>query len=122
MIDFNQQVVTALKEVLPTYYELYTDGSISLPAITYQEYSNYDTAWSMETDFVGYSYIQFMVKVWANSKADIETYSLKADLAMRKIGFHRISAEEMSVDDQICKLMLFEALGKEVYEEPVEGD
>ena len=116
MIDYNKEVKEALDQVLPAYYELFADGSIQLPAITYQEYSNYDAAWSMETTGIGYSYIQFMVKVWANSKADAETYTLQADLEMRKLGFHRVSGDEMVVDDQICKLNLYEALAKEKYE------
>lgn len=117
MIDYNKEVKEALDKVLPAYYELFADGSIPLPAITYQEYSNYDAAWSMETTGIGYSYIQFMVKVWANSKADAETYALQADLAMRKLGFHRVSGDEMVVDNQICKLNLYEALAKEQYEQ-----
>ena len=117
MIDYNTEVVTALSTVLPTYYELFTDGSIALPAITYQEYSNYDAAWSPEVNFKGYSTIQFMVKVWANSKADIETYTLKADYKMRELGFHRVSSDEMAVDTQICKLNLYEALFTEEYEQ-----
>ena len=112
MIDATKEVIDKLEAILPTYYELFADGSTPKPCITVQEYSNNDTDYG---ETLGYSAIQYMVKVWADSKADSVTYALLIDPAMRELGFHRVSATELMADHQICKLLLYEALGKEDY-------
>jgi len=110
MIDVTKDIITALKTILPTYYEFFADGSTPKPCITVQEYTNDDDAYG---ETLGYSVIQYMVKVWADSKNDVQSYGLQIDPAMRQLGFHRVSATELMADHQICKLMLYEALGYE---------
>lgn len=114
MIDFNKELVSALETVLPTHYELALTKDTKTPCISYQERNNYD-AETGET--LGYSRISYTIKVWANSVADIQKYSLLVDKALRPLGFKRISANELS-DPQstiIQKIFTYEALGFENY-------
>ena len=40
MIDFNSKIVSALKTVLPTYYEMALTKGIKTPCISYMELNN----------------------------------------------------------------------------------
>ena len=40
MIDYNSQLVNALKTILPTYYELTLTEGTKTPCISYQERNN----------------------------------------------------------------------------------
>jgi len=40
MLDLKTEVVTALKTILPTYYEYFCNSDTALPCITYTEYMN----------------------------------------------------------------------------------
>ena len=118
MIDATKEIITALKTAtsLEVYYEFFADGSTPKPCVTVQEYSNSDDVYG---ETLGYSVVQYMVKVWGTSKSEIQSISLLIDPAMRELGFHRESATELMVDHQICKLMLYEAEGwEEYYPEP----
>ena len=112
MIDATKELITALKAAtnVEVYYEFFADGSVPKPCVTVQEYSNDDDIYG---ETLGYSTIQYMVKVWGTSKAEIQALGLLIDPAMRELGFHRESATELMVDHEICKLMLYEALGFE---------
>ena len=118
MIDATKEIITALKTAtnVEVYYEFFADGSTQKPCVTVQEYSNNDDVYG---ETLGYSTIQYMVKVWGDSKSEIQALGLLIDPAMRELGFHRESATELMVDHQICKLMLYEAEGwEEYYPEP----
>lgn len=119
MIDVTKNIITALKNVAPTYYEFFADGSTPKPCITVQEYSNNDDVYG---ETLGYSVLQYMIKVWSNSKEEVQSYALQVDPVMRQLGFHRTSGTELYADHQICKLMLYEALGHEVYDFPEEEE
>ena len=41
MIDYHSTLVTALKTILPTYYELALHSGIKTPCISYMETNNY---------------------------------------------------------------------------------
>lgn len=114
MIDYGKQIIEALSPILPIYYELFADGKTPKPCITYQEYNNSDTRYG---ETLGYSAVQFMIKIWANDLDEIATNSLLVDKAMRRLGFHRVSAQELTAGNQICKLLLYEGLGLEDYYE-----
>ena len=60
MLDVKPQLVSALNEILPTYYELIVDSSIKLPCITYLEMGNSD---DLTGDTLGYSNITMNVKI-----------------------------------------------------------
>jgi len=112
MIDYSTQIVTALSTILKTYYELSCNGNTPKPCITYCEHNNRDTSYG---ETIGYSELSYSIKIWALDKATIETKSLLIDKAMRTLGFHRISSYELTTDNQICKIMVYEAQAFENY-------
>lgn len=112
MVDFGKTIQATLEEILPCYYELFADGETPKPCITYQEYNNSDTRYG---ETLGYSAVQFMVKIWANDLDPMYDNALLVDKAMRRLGFHRVSATELTAGNQICKAMLYEGLGLENY-------
>lgn len=112
MIDYYKQVITAIKDILPTYHESFVSGAMKTPCFTVQEYGNRDTAYG---ETLGYSQIQFMVKTWADNMEDLETYATQADTALRQAGFFRANCNELLYDALICKLSVYEAQGFERY-------
>ena len=46
---------------------------------------------------------------------DIDYYSQEADSIMRTLGYKRGTTNELVVDNQICKIMNYTALGLEKY-------
>lgn len=108
MVDYNKELVSALETVLPTHYELALTSKNTVPCISYQERNNYV---SVNGDTLGYSYVSFTVKVWANNIADIMKYSLEVDKVLRPLGFKRTSANELYDHNStmIQKIMTYEA-------------
>lgn len=114
MIDYSKELVSALKTVLPTYYELALTSKNSIPCISYQERNNYDA----ETgDTIGYSRITYTVKVWGDDIEAIQDYSLKIDKVLRPLGFKRTSSNELHDvnSSRIQKILTYEALALEHY-------
>lgn len=115
MIDFHKNLVSALQAIgIPVSYEMALTRKTSVPCISYMETNNYTTA---AGDTLGYSYITYIVKVWANDVAAIQTYSLEVDKALRPLGFKRIASGELydNNSSMIQKIMTFEALASEKY-------
>lgn len=114
MIDYNAELVSALKTVLPTHYELALTSKTETPCISYQERNNYATE---SGDTLGYSRISFTVKVWANKTELIQKYAKEVDAVLRPIGFKRTSTNELHDvnSSMIQKIMTYEALGLEDY-------
>lgn len=112
MLDVHKNIESALKDILPTYYELICDSKTTKPCITYNEYMNNI---DIGSDVVGYSNVGFYIKIWANSIATIQQKAPLIDNAMRQLGYRRASSNELSVDGQIEKIMAYEAIGFEKY-------
>ena len=114
MIDYNKELVSALKTVLPTHHELALTSQNTVPCISYQERNNYV---SVNGDTRGYSIISFTVKVWANKIADIMKYAVEVDDVLRPLGFKRISTNELYDHNStmIQKIMTYECLALEEY-------
>lgn len=114
MIDYNKELVSALKTVLPTHHELALTSTNEVPCISYQERNNYV---QVSGNTRGYSRISFTVKVWAHSVADIMKYSLEVDKVLRPLGFKRISVNELYDinSTMIQKIMTYECLALEEY-------
>lgn len=114
MIDYNDELVSALKTVLPTHYELALTSKTKTPCISYQERNNYV---ERNGDTLGYSRVSFTVKVWANEVALIQKYAQEIDKVLRPIGFKRTSTNELHDvnSSMIQKIMTYEALGLEDY-------
>lgn len=114
MIDYSPNIVTALKTVLPTHYEMKVTSKTPVPCISYMEITNRDT---VTGDTIGYSDLVYQVKVWANDKATISKYMVEVDKVMRNLGFKRIGSGELQ-DKQstmIQKVLTYQGLGKEEF-------
>lgn len=114
MIDYDKQLVAALKKVLPTYHELVLTSKTKTPCISYQEDNNYD---DLTGDTLGYSRVSYIVKVWSTEIAEIKKYAQMIDLVLRPLGFKRTSTGELGDPDStmIQKIMIYEALASENY-------
>lgn len=114
MIDYHAQLVTALNTVLPTHYEMALHSGLATPCYSYMETNNYT---SESGDTLGYSYISYQVKVWANDISTIQKYALEADRVLRPLGFKRIASGELYDNNStmIQKIMTYEALASENY-------
>ena len=112
MINYHKELVNALKTVLPTYYEMVLHSGIETPCISYMETNNYST----ETgETLGYSRVNYQVKVWGNDIAKIQEYVLQVDNVLRPLGFKRISSGELydKNSTMIQKILTYEALALE---------
>lgn len=114
MIDYHSNLVSALNTVLPTHYEMTLTSKTATPCISYMETNNYS---SSTGDTVGYSFITYQVKVWANDIALIQRYALEIDAVLRPLGFKRIASGELydNASTMIQKIMTYEALAYENY-------
>lgn len=115
MIDYHASLVSTLSEILPTHYEMVVTSDTQTPCITYLEMNNYDT---QTGDTLGYSRVQYRVKVWGRSIKTLQTYAKQIDEALRPLGFKRISANELYDinSTMIQKILGYEALAIEEYE------
>lgn len=114
MIDYHKEIVSALSQVLPVHFEMTLSSDTQTPCISYMESNNTS---SMSGDTLGYSRINYQIKVWANDIAEIQKYALQVDAVLRPIGFSRTSSVEL-YDNQstmIQKVMNYEALAIENY-------
>lgn len=114
MINYHAELVSALNKVLPTHYEMALTRKTAVPCISYMETNNYTSA---SGDTLGYSYITYQVKVWANDIAAIQKYSLEVDKVLRPLGFKRIASGELYDNNStmIQKILSYEALASENY-------
>lgn len=112
MIDANKDIVKALSKILPTYYEMVLHSGIETPCISYMELNNSVQA---NGDTLGYSTVQFQIKVWGTDIEIIQKKALLIDKALRPLGWRRISTNELydNQSSMIQKIMTYQALGKE---------
>lgn len=114
MVDYHNKLVSALKTVLPTHYEMTLTSKTKTPCISYMETNNYVSA---PGNTLGYSYITYQVKVWANDITVIQQYAQEVDKVLRPLGFKRIASGELydNTSSMIQKIMTYEALAYENY-------
>ena len=114
MIDYDTQLVTALKKVLPTYHELVLQKGTKTPCISYQERNNSD---DVTGDTIGYSRLSYTVKVWGTELAEIKKYACMIDVVLRPCGFKRTSSNQLADRNStmIQQILTYEALGQETY-------
>ena len=113
MIDEHSNLVSALKTIgLPVHYEMTLHSGLSTPCISYMEISNVAAE---EGDTLGYSRLQYQIKVWGTQIADLQKYALQIDTVLRPLGFKRVGCNEMYDINSamIQKIMTYEALGLE---------
>lgn len=114
MIDYHSDLVTALKTILPTHYEMTLTSKTKTPCISYMELNNYS---STQGETIGYSRLSYQIKVWGNDLAELQKYALQIDVVLRSLGWTRTACREL-YDPQstmIQKIMTFEALALENY-------
>lgn len=114
MINYYDEMISALKTILPTHYEMVLHSDLETPCISYMELNNYA---SDNGDTIGYSRITYQVKVWSNDIAEIQEYALKIDEVLRPLGFKRIASNELfdNQSSMIQKILTYEALGLEEF-------
>lgn len=114
MINYHAELVSALKTILPTHYEMALTSNTKTPCISYMETNNYVSA---SGTTLGYSKISYQVKVWGNNIAELQIYAQRIDALLRPLGFIRVSARELYDPNStmIQKIMTYEALASENY-------
>ena len=112
MINYHQMLVTALKTILPTHYEMTLTSKTKTPCISYMELNNYATDVG---DTLGYSIISYQVKVWGTDISDLQHYAQLIDAVLRPLGFSRVSSGELADrnSSMIQKIMTYEATALE---------
>lgn len=114
MIDYHNELVTALKTILPVHYELHLTSSTKTPCISYQERNN---AVDVNGDTLGYSRLSYTVKVWGNDIAVLNNYAREIDTKLRPLGWKRASSGELYDinSTMIQKILTYEALAYELF-------
>ena len=120
MINYHVVLSDNLKRVLPTHYERTLKANTKVPCISYMELNNYDSdpVFSLEDKKqLHYSHILYQIKIWGNSIAEIQEYINSVDVVMKRLGFKRISSNEMfdSNSTIIQKILVYEALASEEF-------
>jgi hypothetical protein len=113
MIDYHSNLVSALKTIgIPVHYEMTLHSGLETPCISYMELSNIAT---YNGDTLGYSRLQYQIKVWGTQIADLQKYALQIDEVLRPLDFKRVGCNEMydNNSNMIQKIMTYEAIGFE---------
>lgn len=112
MIDYHARLVKALNTVLPTHYEMMLNSKVATPCISYMELNNSSIFYG---DTIGYSKVQYQIKIWGNSIETIQKYAVELDETLRAIGFTRTSSNELYDPNStmIQKILIYEGLGYE---------
>lgn len=112
MVNYHETLVTSLKSILPTHYEMTLHSGLATPCISYMEKNNYVQS---NGDTLGYSVVTYQIKVWSNKLSELQQYALEIDNALRPLGWKRISSGELYDNESamIQKIMTYEALFKE---------
>lgn len=77
MIDYHAKLLASLKEIgIPVHYEMTLYSGLSTPCISYMELSNVST---QAGDTLGYSRLQYQIKVWGTQISDLQKYALLID-------------------------------------------
>lgn len=114
MINYHSILVATLKNILPTHYELVLAKGTKVPCISYMELNNIAQE---EGDTLGYSRIQYQIKVWGHDIGELQEYALKIDAALRPLGWKRVSSNELfdRNSTMIQKILGYEALASEEF-------
>lgn len=114
MINVHADLVSTLEGILPTHYEMVLTSNTTTPCISYMELNNIETHTG---DTLGYSRIQYQVKVWSNRIKDLQEYALKIDAALRPLGWRRVSSQELHDRNStmLQKILTYEAVASENY-------
>lgn len=116
MINYHETLVAALEEVLPgrVHYEMTLHQGLETPCISYMEGNNYDY---VSGDTLGYSSLNYVVKVWGEDVSALQRYALEIDRVLRPLGWRRVSCAELQDNNSamVQKVMTYEALALETF-------
>jgi hypothetical protein len=114
MINYHTNLVSALEGILPTHYEMVLTSNTKTPCISYLELTNVDT---ITGDTLGYSRIQYQVKVWGEQIKDLQEYAMEIDRVLRPLGWRRVGSQELHDRNSamIQKVLTYEANASENY-------
>lgn len=114
MINYNTTLVSTLEGILPTHYEMVLTSKTKIPCISYMELTNVDADTG---NTLGYSRIQYQIKVWSNRVKDLQEYSMEIDKALRPLGWRRVGSQELQDrnSSMLQKILTYEALALENY-------
>lgn len=114
MIDYHSSLVSALETVLPTHYEMTITSETETPCITYMELHNGVYA---NGDTIGYSNLQYQIKVWDNSIGKLQFYATQIDDVLRPLGWTRSASTELYDNNStmIQKIMTYDAMALEEF-------
>lgn len=113
MIDYHKNLVSSLQTIgIGVHHEMTLHSGLETPCISYMELSNVAT---YNGDSLGYSRIQYQIKVWGTRIADLNNYALQIDEVLRPLGLKRVGCNEMYDNNSamIQKIMTYEAFGFE---------
>lgn len=110
MIDYRKDLYNALSLVLPTFPEIFVKKA-SMPCITYRLNNSADL--TTFSDGFGYSELSYIIKLWGSSEDDLYTYEAKIDDTMHELGFTRNSANELTYNNQMQLVYVYDAVGYE---------
>lgn len=113
MIDYHSNLVSALQTIgIDVHYEMTLHSGLTTPCISYMELNN---SMAETGDTLGYSNIQYQIKVWSNDIADLQKYALAIDNVLRPLGFKRTSSGELYNNNSTMmeKIMTYECLALE---------
>ena len=119
MNNYHNLVVNALEKHLPTHYEMALTSTTKTPCYSYMETNNYQYTESNSNHTLGYSRINFQVKVWGHDIKDLVYYAQLADKELRELGFKRTSSGELYDNNStmIQKILNYECLAIEEFTE-----
>lgn len=118
MIDLHKELVTTLKTILPTYYEMTLTSKTKTPCISYMELSNVPDSIQNHANFtIGYSRLNYQVKVWGTDIATLQEYAKQIDDKLRVLGWKRTSAVELydNQSSMMQKVLNYEVLAVEEF-------
>lgn len=115
MINYHAELVSTLESILPTHYELVLHRGLATPCISYMELTNVADE---EGDTLGYSSIDYQIKIWGHEIDKLQEYALQIDKALRPLGFKRSGSGELydRESTMIQKILTYRAKGLEEFE------
>lgn len=118
MIDLHKELVSTLKTILPTHYEMNLTSDTETPCISYMEISNIPiTAQHNPICTFGYSRVNMQVKVWGTNLATVQEYAKQVDSKLRLLGYKRTSTTELydNQSSMLQKILGYEIVVKEEF-------
>lgn len=104
MIDYSENIVNALEQILPVYLDTNPTGDVVIPCISYK--LNNDNN-EIQLDELSISELSYIIKVWSDNYDDIQKYSKDVDRTMRQLGFKRTSINELDNNKSLLKQRVF---------------